>query len=100
MRKIHIGLMLAIFLSPSVFANHMHSKACAAVGDACKKAGYTRDENGNKKFWQDCMKPVVMGKTVKDVTVDPLTVKQCRMDKIHQLKTQLKEFEETAGNKS
>lgn len=94
MRKIHFGgLLMATLMSSSVFANHMDSKACSAIVDACKKAGYERGDNANKKFWQDCMKPIVMGKSVKDVTIDSDTIKQCRTDKIADLKKQLKEFE-------
>lgn len=95
MRKIHLGLIvITSVLSSSVFAfHHMDSRACAAVVDACKKAGYERGENANKKFWMDCMRPVLMGKTVKDVNIDPATVKQCRTDKIDELKKQLNEFE-------
>src|SRR5438046_1411093 len=103
MRKIHTGLMLmALLLSSSVFANkqHMDSKACTAIVDACKKAGYERKETGDKRFWQDCMKPVMMGKTVKDVTMDSDTVKQCRSDKIAELKNKLKELESVSSDKS
>ncbi len=95
MRKIHIGftVIATILLSSSAFAYHMDSKACRAVVDACKKAGYERGEGANKKFWNDCMKPVLMGKTVKGVMVDPAMGKQCRMDKMIEMKKQMKEFE-------
>lgn len=100
MRKIHAGFMLiATLLTSSAFANHhpMDSKACGAIVDACKKAGYERGKDADKKFWQDCMKPIVLGKSVKDVTVDSDTVKQCRTDKIADMKKQLKEFEASAN---
>lgn len=95
MRKIHIALMvMATLFSSSVFANHMmDSKACGMIVDACKKAGYTKGDNGDKRFWVDCMKPIIMGKSVKDVTIDSATIKQCRTDKIADMKKQLKEFE-------
>lgn len=96
MRKIHVGLILmASLLSSSAFANHhkMDSKACNTIVEACKKAGYEKDKDAEKKFWQDCMKPIVLGKSVKDVTIDSDTVKQCRTDKIAELKKQIKEFE-------
>jgi len=103
MRKIHLGLILtALLLSSSVFANkhEMDSKACAQIVDACKKAGYEKKESGDKRFWQDCMKPVMMGKTVKDVTVESETIKQCRSDKIAELKNKLKELESASSSKS
>jgi hypothetical protein len=95
MRKIHISLMvMATLFSSSVFANHMmDSKACSTIVDACKKAGYNRGDNNDKRFWVDCMKPIIMGKSVKDVTVDPATIKQCRTDKIADMKKQMNEFE-------
>jgi len=95
MRKIHIALMvMATLFSSSVFANHMmDSKACSMIADACKKAGYMVGDNGDKRFWMDCMKPIIMGKSAKGVMIDPATVKQCRMDKIADMKKQLKEFE-------
>ncbi len=95
MRKIHVSFMLiaALFASP-VLANHMmDSKACTAIVDACKKAGYVKGDNGDKRFWQDCMRPILMGKTVNNVTIDTAMAKQCRTDKIDELKKQLKEFE-------
>lgn len=101
MRKLHIGYLLgAMLISSSAFADHMDSKACKMVVESCKKAGYERSENGDKRFWQDCMKPVLMGKTVKGVDVSADTVKQCRSDKITELKQKLKDFESVSGDKS
>ncbi|HSW69688.1 MAG TPA: hypothetical protein VLI69_06020 [Gammaproteobacteria bacterium] len=95
MRKTHIALAsIVILLSSSVFADRMmDSKACKSVVEACKKAGYVKEEKGDKRFWQDCMKPIVMGQTVKGVDVSMDTVKQCRKDKIVELKKKLQEFE-------
>ncbi len=39
------------------------------------------------------MKPLVMGKKVENVTVDPAVVKACRADKIKKMKKELKEME-------
>ena len=99
MRKIHVGALLAAtLLSSSAFAMHMmDSKACNMIIDACKKAGYVKGDNGDKKFWIDCMKPVMMGKSVKGVTVDAATIKQCRTDKIDDMKKQIKEFEDASS---
>lgn len=94
MRKIHMGVaVIAVLFSSSVFAHMMDSKACMTVVDACKKAGYVKGDNGDKRFWMDCMKPVIMGKSVKGVSVDSATIKQCRTDKIADMKKQMKEFE-------
>jgi len=103
MRKVYLGLALtALVVSSSVFAenHHMDSKACMKIVDACKKAGYERKESGDKRFWQDCMKPVMMGKTVKDVNVDSDTIKQCRSDKISELQKKVTELKNVPSDKS
>ena len=96
MHKIRILLGLAaVLLMQTVFADDMSadSKPCAMIADACLKAGYTRGDAQDKKFWLDCMKPVIFGKTVAGVTVDPATVKACRVNKIDQMKKELKELQ-------
>ncbi len=64
---------------------------CKNIASACEKAGYTR--NSNKKFWFECMKPVLMGKTVSGVTISAADVKACREKKIEKAKTELKELQ-------
>jgi hypothetical protein len=96
-RKVCLTFVVAtIGLSQAAFADDQDmsgSKPCATIAKACLDAGYTRDENASKKFWHDCMKPVVLGKTVDGVTVDAATVKACRTDKITEMKKELKEFQ-------
>lgn len=94
MRKASLILMLsAVLATYSIFADgHMHSKSCAVIAKACMKAGYVRRETSNKRFWQNCMKPIILGRTVPGVTVNTSTVRACRADKIHQLKKELREF--------
>jgi hypothetical protein len=98
MRKLHLTLALsATLLSQSVLANDMMgdmmNKSCAAIAKACTDAGYVRGDSSDKKFWMECMKPVVMGKTVKDVKIDASTAKDCRMHKIEEMKKEIKEME-------
>ncbi|MDR3477441.1 MAG: hypothetical protein P4M14_05350 [Gammaproteobacteria bacterium] len=99
MRKIHVLLaMIAIFSTQIVFADEGQdmmsvSKSCATVAHACKKAGFEREKGAHKKFWVDCMKPVVLGKTVKGVSVDEATVKACRADKIEEMQKELKDLQ-------
>lgn len=97
MRKMYFGFAVAaalLFIQPVFADNDMSSdsKPCATIVKACLDAGYTRDSD-TKRFWQDCMKPIVLGQTVQGVTVDAATVKSCRSDKINQLKHELKEFQ-------
>lgn len=104
MRKIRIFLILAAILSTqSVFADDMSSyagssKPCADIVNACLSAGFTR-ESPDKKFWQDCMKPILLGKTVSGVTVDAGAAKACRTTKIEEMKKELKEFEHVKSSK-
>jgi hypothetical protein len=99
MRNIHIVFALAALVSTqSVFADDQAmssstSKPCATIAKACLDAGFVRTETSNKKFWQDCMKPIILGHTVQGVTVDASTVKACRSDKISELKKELTALE-------
>lgn len=98
MRKIYIALILAAMLpAQSIFANAQdtayQSKSCSIIAKACLKAGYDRKKNDHKQFWQDCMKPIILGKTVKGVTIDQTVVKDCRTDKINELQKELDELQ-------
>jgi hypothetical protein len=98
MQKCRILLMIATLFSTTVlFAADedmaLSGKPCAAIADACVKAGFTREGADGKKFWMDCMKPVLLHKGVQNVSVDPAAAKACRMYKIEELKKQAAEFE-------
>jgi hypothetical protein len=102
MRKIHLVAMLlpALFIQP-VFADDTttsNSKPCATIAKACLKAGYTRNNQKTHQFWTNCMKPTILGQSVKGLTIDSTTIKSCRDDKIAELKTELKEFESVSSN--
>lgn len=90
--KYPLALLAAIvFVSPA-FADD--SKECASIAKSCLDAGYTSNDDvtTGKQFWMDCMKPLVLGKTVSGVTVDPKDVKACRAAKIKNMEQELKEF--------
>lgn len=99
MRKFRIVfLLVAIFSIQSVFADEHDtssnsSKPCATIAKACSKAGFARTQTPNKAFWDDCMKPIILGQTVHGVTIDAATAKACRMNKIEELKKELDEFQ-------
>lgn len=64
--------------------------ACKAVVTACKDAGYVKEGDEGKRFWMDCMKPIVMmGSPVTGVTVSDDDVKACRADKIAKMQSDL-----------
>ena len=98
MRNAHLALILAAtLLAQPVFANndmYSDSKPCVAIAKACRDAGFGRGESDGKKFWKDCMKPVILGQTVTGVKgIDANTVKMCRSDKIANIKKELQEFQ-------
>ncbi len=96
MKKI-IGLAVlsaALCTSSLTFAgdlSQLMDSSCRDVVKACKAGGYTR--GGDKKLWKECMHPIMLGQTVKDVTVDANKVKACRDHRITILEKELKELQ-------
>lgn len=93
-------LIMTAFIQP-VFANDYQDstssdRPCGIIAKSCLDAGYSRDNN-DKRFWQDCMKPLLLGKTVEGVTLDAGVAKKCRNDKIDEMKKELKEFQKVSG---
>lgn len=94
MRKSHLIIsFISLFAAHSAFAHHTNSGACEPIAKVCEKAGYARKDNHDMKFWQDCMKPIIYGQSVKGVTIDASVVKTCRTDKISELKKELDELQ-------
>ena len=95
MFKSRIILVAATLLATQfAFADDMPGgKECGMIAKACLKAGYTRNGGHGKQFWMDCMKPIMLGKTVSGVTVDAATAKSCREKKIEEMKEDLKTFQ-------
>ncbi len=97
MKKLYLVTALsALFFTSFTFAcgahDEMDDPSCGAIVKACKTAGFAR-KSEDKKFWQDCMHPLLLGQTVKGVTIDPAQVKTCRDKKITDLQQQLQEFQ-------
>jgi hypothetical protein len=94
-----ITLLIMFFIQPVMAAqdasmdSSSDGKSCATLAKACKKAGYSRKgESG--KFWFDCMKPILLGKTVSKVKIDASIVKACRDKKITKMKKELEELQQ------
>ncbi len=108
MRKIRIILMLTAILATSqVFADDAAGmsagstdKPCGMIADACATAGFARTETPNKRFWQDCMRPIILGQTVSGVTVDAATVKACQTSKVDELKQDLADLQNAMAKTS
>ncbi len=96
MHKYLIALAIfALFLANNSFAfdkNDPAFKKCSIIVDACKNAGFNSDDDSNKSFWFGCMKPVLLGQSVKDVNVDAKDVKECRKAKITKMEKELEEL--------
>ncbi|MEO8402273.1 MAG: hypothetical protein ABI597_10870 [Gammaproteobacteria bacterium] len=94
-----IFMFVALFATQQVFAQPGmmdRDKNCMTIAKACEAAGFTRGKSPNKGFWFDCMKPIVLGKTVAGVTIDPAVAKSCRQHKVNELKMELKEFQQSS----
>lgn len=94
MRKIYfMSCLFSLVLTQSAFASTMpwnsDGSACMSVASACRAAGFDR----NNQFWMHCMQPIILGKTVKGVSVDEKIVTNCRADKIARMKKELAELE-------
>lgn len=96
MYKIIALALVAMLISPVALANDdmsSDSKPCATIADACSAAGFAKTDSIDKKFWKDCMKPIILGQKVEGVNVDADTIKSCRTNKIEQIKKELSELQ-------
>jgi len=97
MKKLSSLLVLTTLLfSSTTFAfgtDMMSDSSCGAIVKACKAAGFARSSE-DKRFWKDCMQPVLLGKSVKGVTVSADQVKACRDEKINKMQKELKNLQE------
>lgn len=102
--KFRLALLgLAFFVFPSVFAAAIDdsdmsvassgTQPCLELTKACMEAGYIRREHGNKKIWENCMKPILMGQTVNGVKIAASAVNTCREQKIKRLRAQIQELQ-------
>lgn len=78
-------------------ANSSADQPCATVAKACLTAGFERNESPGKEFWQDCMKPILVGQTPNGVTVDAKLVKTCRATKVKELKSELRDLQKASA---
>jgi maleate cis-trans isomerase len=87
-----------ILLMQSAFAdetaNTIAAKQCEAIARACVSAGYVEKNSTDKEFWQDCMKPVLMGQTVKGVNSTSAQAAGCKALKIQNMENELQEFKQ------
>ncbi len=92
-----IFTIAALLISPYAFANVVDSnegsyQSCRTIVKACLNVGFAKEAKG-RNFWIDCMKPLLLGKKVKDISIDEKEVTACRKFKIEKMKKELKELE-------
>ena len=52
---------------------------CTNIENACIAGGHKRvGHNADNGMWKSCMEPILAGKTVSGVSVDPVDVKGCQ----------------------
>ena len=52
---------------------------CSNIEQACTTAGFRKfGHKADNGLWKMCMEPILNGKTVDKVTVDPVDVKGCQ----------------------
>lgn len=90
MFKIYLmSLFILLTISQSVFANLDGRNSCKHLAHSCRAAGFDK----SNKFWSNCMKPVLMGKTIKGVSIDKKVADACRANKIEKMKKEINELE-------
>lgn len=86
---------MAIILAQPAFADDMD--ACGPIATACKTAGFSQGDTVGKRFWIDCMQPLLVNKTVSGVTVDAAAVQTCRAYKIEEMKKELNDLQNASS---
>ncbi|WP_131782138.1 hypothetical protein [Legionella gresilensis] len=90
MKRLGLIIVTTFILSPMAFADDFKHMDCKKIVKACKSAGF---KDKDKKFWQGCMKPLVLGRKIEGISVEATEVKACRDKKIAELQQELKEFQ-------
>lgn len=93
LKKYCFTVLAALVVATPAFAD---DTSCDSIAKSCLDAGFTAN-TGDKQFWLNCMKPLVMGKTVEGVTVDAVTVKSCRTAKIKEMTKELSELKKVSN---
>lgn len=95
-----ILVLLALIITQQAWAQATvtsHGKAsfkeCEIIAKACLSAGYTRSGQHGKAFWQDCMRPVLLGQTISGVNLDPKDISACRNVKIRVMQKELQQLQ-------
>ena len=85
--------------SDSSSSSENASKQCEGIAKACLVAGYTREGGAGKAFWADCMKPILLGKTINGITISRADVSTCRQQKVENMKQELQQLQQAMSEK-
>lgn len=100
-------IVMSVFSIQQAFADDVSSmmmgsdsdRPCADIVKACIAGGYTQKGSEDKRFWADCMKPILMNKPVTGIDIPAATVQECRSKKIDEYKKDLQDLQSITSNK-
>lgn len=84
-------VLMITMLSPAI-ALADYEDSCTPIVKACEAGGF-EGTSEYKKFWKDCMEPILLGEKVKNVNVSDEQAKTCREKKINELQDDLKKLQ-------
>lgn len=100
MRTLKIfALVSMLTLSTQVLADMNENKQCDTIAKACLSAGYTKNDGQGKQFWQDCMRSILLNKSVSSVNVEKQDVSACRAYKIEKMKDEMNQLQAASEQK-
>ncbi len=71
------------------------NRSCKVIAKACLNGGYSRKGGPGKTFWNDCMHPILLGKSVTSINVDANAIQACKQFKISKMQQELNELQAT-----
>jgi hypothetical protein len=77
---LRIGSIVALVGSIALAVTAPITESCQQISNACVDAGFLvgRTAPKGKKLFRDCVQPILDGKTISGVTIDPAVVADCQ----------------------
>lgn len=73
-------------------SDNSSSKECDTIANACLSAGYDNTTT-DKRFWQDCMRALLVNQSVNGVSISSSDVAVCRDFKITKMQQELQDLQ-------
>lgn len=80
-------------------ASDVATKECDSIANSCLSAGYNNNNTQDKRFWQDCMRALLLNQTVSGVNVSADEISACRDAKITKLQQDLQDLQSAKDQK-